>query len=47
MAKHSKYGWVKVLALSPSNRGGLALIATAEDGTFWVRAYRVGVRLYV
>ncbi len=41
MAKHSRYGLVKILALSASNRGGLALIETAEHGTFWVRAYRV------
>jgi hypothetical protein len=46
MTKHRKYGWVRVLKLSASNQGGLALIATPEHGTFWVRARTVGVRLY-
>jgi hypothetical protein len=46
MAKHKKYGFVKVLALSASNRGGLALISSDEWGVFWVRARSLGVRLY-
>jgi hypothetical protein len=46
MVNHKKYGFVKVLALSASNRGGLALIATSGYGTFWVRARAIGVRLY-
>lgn len=43
-----KYGVVRVIRRVPSNRGGLALIRTTECATaFWVRAYRVGPRLYV
>jgi hypothetical protein len=42
-----KYGQdTIVLSRIPTNRGGLALIATPNNGTFWVRARRVGRRLY-
>ena len=58
MVKHKKYGWVKVLAVVASNRGGLARIATpwvgrgpgrvrsSADGVFWVRASTVGCQLW-
>jgi hypothetical protein len=46
MAKHKKYGLVRVLALSASNRGGLALISSDEWGVLWVRARTVGCQLW-
>lgn len=46
MVKHKKYGWIVILEVSASNRGGLAYIATQEDGTFWVRARSLGFQLW-
>jgi hypothetical protein len=57
IAKHTKYGRVYVLRLTPSNRGGLALIATPwigrgprrkrlQPGPVWVRAKSVGLSFW-
>ena len=46
MVKHKKYGWIVIIEVSASNRGGLARIATQEDGTFWVRAWSLGFQLW-
>jgi len=45
MRKHKKWGWVRVLKLAPSNRGGLIFIETPGGKQFWVRAYTLGLRL--
>ena len=39
---HKKYGKVKVLTRTATDRGGLARIETSTQGTFWVRAAEVG-----
>jgi len=44
--RHKKYGWTVILAVSASNRGGLARIATQDKGTFWVRARSLGFQLW-
>ena len=41
----AKYGQITILETVATDRGGLALIATPNDVTFWIRAERVGRRL--
>lgn len=46
MKTHKKFGKVRVLAVCPTDKGGLAQIDTPEHGIFWVRAAEVDQESY-
>jgi hypothetical protein len=43
---HPKYGRVTILEREATDKGGLALIETADYGSFWIRAAEVGPALW-